>query len=411
MTLPAEQLPKRARGGGLKLLAGTRVIDLTTSIAGPYATMLLGDLGAEIIKVERPKIGDDSRHWKPPSYGGEALWYLSVNRNKRSITLDFSVPAGREVLHDLIRKSDVLVTNQLPRVQKKLGIDDETVRALKPDLIFVSITGFGLSGERSERPCYDLIAEGYSGVMDLTGEADAGPQKVGTPAADLLAGSDAALGCLAALLDRRAIGAGHVVEISLVESMTRFMTPRIISYLGSGDVPKRSGARDSVIAIYQVFATADDPITLALPNENIWNRFCKAAGLAKLASEPRFKDNAARVAARRELVALISGVLRQQPRAHWLDLFAREQIPAGPINRIDEVARDPELIDRGLFYAMPTQDGLPIPQVGLGIRFDDAAAGYDLPPPALGQDTVMILAQVLGLSQNAIDELREKGVL
>ncbi len=408
--IPSEKLPRKAPQSGLRLLSGIRVIDLTTSIAGPYATMLLGDFGAEVIKVERPKVGDDARHWTPPSYAGHALWYLAVNRNKKSLTLDYSSDAGREVLYALLRKSDVLVTNQLVRVQKKLGIDWPTVRAIKPDLIYVSITGFGLTGARSQNPCYDLIAEGYSGVMDLTGEPDSGPQKVGTPAADLLAGADAAMSCLAALYDRRERGQGHLVEVSLVESMTRFMTPRIMTYLGTGEVPRRSGARDSVISVYQVFETADEPINLGLPNDNIWKRFCQAIGKPEMGSDPRYKDNASRVAVRAELVGLIQSILREKSRAHWLDLFAREQIPAGPINRVDQVAGDPELIERGLFYAIAKGEHA-IPQVGLGIRFDDRDAGIDRAPPALGEHTEETLAALAGLSPQRIDELKRQGVI
>jgi crotonobetainyl-CoA:carnitine CoA-transferase CaiB-like acyl-CoA transferase len=407
---PTERLPRLPAESRLKLLAGTRVLDLTTSIAGPYATMLLGDFGAEVVKIERPNVGDDSRYWKPPSYAGHALWYLSVNRNKKSVTLDFSKDEGRTLLHRLVKQSDVVVTNQLGRVQQKLGIDVATVRRLRPDAIFVSITGFGLSGSRSEWPCYDLIAEGYSGVMDLTGEPESGPQKVGTPAADLLAGADAAMGCLAALLDRRATGNGHVVEVSLVESMTRFMTPRIVSYLGSGEVPRRSGARDSVIAIYQVFETSDEPITLGLPNENIWRRFCETVDREEWVSDKRFKDNAARVRVRAELASAIQNILAKRSRAHWLDLFANAQIPAGPINRIDQVTADPDLIDRGLFYAMES-DKNAFPQVGLGIRFDDKPAGHDRSPPTLGQDTDDVLEQLLGLTMEKIGQLRLQGVL
>lgn len=408
--IPSESLPRMEPNSCLRLLSGTRVIDLTTSIAGPYATMLLGDFGAEIIKVERPKVGDDARYWRPPSYAGHALWYLAVNRNKKSVTLDYSSEAGREILYEMIRKSDVLVSNQLGRVQQKLGIDWPSIQRIKPDIVYVSITGFGLTGARSQYPCYDLIAEGYSGVMDLTGELDSGPQKVGTPAADLLAGADAAMGCLAALLDRRERGQGHLVEISLVESMTRFMTPRIMTYLGTGEVPKRSGARDSVIAIYQVFDTADEPVNLGLPNDNIWQRFCQAIGRPEMGKDPRYKDNASRVAARAELVALIQGILREKPRAHWLDLFVREQIPGGPINRVDQVAGDPELIDRGLFYAIG-QGEHAIPQVGLGIRFDGQSAGYDVAPPALGEQTDQTLTSLAGLAPERIEELRRQGVI
>src|SRR5579862_6100439 len=217
--LPMMALPTLACGAGFDMLAGVRVLDLTSSVAGPFATLLLGDLGAEVIKIERPGSGDDSRAWGPPFLDGESLWFLSVNRNKQSVALDFAKPAGLAVLHALVAVADVVVVNQPPRVSAKLGVDAATLRRIKPDLIYVSITGFGLEGERADWTCYDLIAEGYSGVMDLTGEADGEPQKVGAPAADLLAGQDAALATLAALFARLRTGADRTVDIALVDSM------------------------------------------------------------------------------------------------------------------------------------------------------------------------------------------------
>ena len=408
--LPVDDLPRRAPGNRLELLSGVRVLDLTTSLAGPYATMLLGDFGAEVIKVERPRVGDDSRHWTPPSYAGQGLWYLSVNRNKRSITLDFSKPEGLALLRRLIERCDVLITNQLPRALSKLGIDYESVKKVRPDIVYASLTGFGLGGDRQNDPCYDLIAEGYSGVMDLTGELANDPQKVGTPAADLLAGTDTALACLAALMDRTRTGRGHFVEVSLVESMTRFLTPRIVSYLGSAELPRRSGAKDSVIAIYQVFATADEPLTLGLPNDAIWQRFCAVVERPDLAGDSGLAENAGRIARRKELVDTIQQILLTKPRADWLALFRSNKVPAGPINRVDEVVRDKELLARGLFYAM--ENGAePIPQVGLGMRFDGETPGYERVPPALGADTFDVLREVAGLEPREIDTYKQSGVI
>jgi len=408
--LPLEQLPRKAPGHRPGLLRGTRVLDLTTSIAGPYGTMLLADFGAEVIKVERPGTGDDSRHWQPPMYAGHALWYLSVNRNKLSVTLDFSNEQGYAVLRRLVRQCDVLVTNQLPAVLAKLRIDYESIKAVRPDIVYVSLTGFGLQGDRKNDPCYDLVAEGYSGVMDLTGELANDPQKVGTPAADMLAGADAALGCLAALMDRARTGNGHFVEVSLVDSMTRFLTPRIVSYLGSGELPRRSGAKDSVIAVYQVFATADEPMTLALSNDAIWKRFCGTVARPDLAADPSLATNAGRVTRRAELVQQIQQLLLAQPRAYWLTLFRQHKVPAGPINRVDEVVRDEELLARGLFYAMENGEQ-PIPQVGLGIRFDGEAPGFERVPPALGADTDAVLGELAGLQAHEIDSYRKAGVI
>ena len=409
--LPLAQLPQKADAGDelIRLLDGVRVLDLTTSIAGPYATLLLADFGADVIKIERRE-GDDARSWGPPFLAGESLWFLAVNRNKRSLTLDFSAPSGRELLHALVAHCDVVVTNQVGRSQLKLGIDYATLSALKADLIHASITGFGVSGARSDLPSYDLIAEGYSGVMDLTGEAGAPPQKVGTPAADLLAGMDAALAVAAALYRRRAGGKGCAIDISMVESMTRFMSPRLVSFLGSGELPRRSGARDSVIAVYQTFDTQDAPITLGLGNDGIWRRFWAAVGHPEYGADARFRSNQERRGAREEIVARIQSVLRLRKRQDWLDLFAQHRIPAGPINRLDEVAADRELQARGMLYSVAAF-GTRIPQVGLGIRVDGSSETYRLAPPGLGEHTDAVLREQLGLDAAQLARLREQHLI
>ncbi|MDB5904839.1 MAG: acyl-CoA transferase [Betaproteobacteria bacterium] len=407
MVLPLDALPQPSGAAPIALLAGVRVIDLTTSIAGPYATMLLADMGADVVKIERPGSGDDSRAWGPPFLDGESLWFLSVNRNKRSMTLDYTADAGRNVLHDLVRTADVVVVNLVARVQKKLGVDHHRLKALKPDLVHVSISGFGLDGARRDFPCYDLIAEGYSGVMDLTGEADSPPQKVGTPAADLIAGMDASYATVAALFERSRSGRGHAIDISMIDSMTRFMSPRIVPYLGSGEVPKRTGARDSVIAVYQVFETSDDPITLGLGNDAIWKRFWEAVGRPELGGDARYATNADRRAAREDIVAEIQSVLATRSRDEWLKLFVAAKVPAGPVNRVDQVSGDPELVARGLFYS-DTSNGRRIPQVGLGIGIDGSSASYRTPPPRLGEHTDEVLREVLGYDDAKIESLREQ---
>ena len=408
--LPFHDLPARTLGAGFELLAGIRVLDLTTSIAGPYAGMLLGDLGAEVIKLERPGRGDDCRAWGPPFLDGESLWFLSVNRNKRSLTLDYSADAGRTVLHDLVRKSDVVLVNLVSRAQRKLGVDHETLSRLRADLVHVSLTGFGLEGARADMPCYDLIAEGYSGVMDLTGEAQNDPQKVGTPAADLIAGMDAALVSIAALFDRARTGRGHALDVSMVDSMTRFMSPRIVPYLGSGIVPRRTGAKDSVIAVYQVFNAADAPMNLALGNDAIWQRFWTAVGEPAVGEDPRYATSAQRHAARPDIVARIAAVLATKPRDHWLKLLAVNKVPAGPIYRVDELAADAALRERGVVYRLE-HDGRAIPQVGLGIRVDGAAAGIRVAPPRLGEHTDSVLSELLGYDRKRIDQLRSAGAV
>jgi crotonobetainyl-CoA:carnitine CoA-transferase CaiB-like acyl-CoA transferase len=408
--LPADRLPVAPATGGFRLLEGVRVLDFTTSVAGPYCTMLLADMGAEVIKIERPGGGDDARAWGPPFLDGESLWFLSVNRGKQSVALDYAAPEGREVLHDLVRRTDVVVVNLVPRAQQKLGLDAAALAAVRAELVHASITGFGLDGERADRPCYDLIAEGYSGVMDLTGEADGDPQKVGTPAADLLSGMDAAYAIVCALFDRARTGRGHVIDVAMVESMTRFMAPRLVPYLGSGEVPKRSGARDSVIAIYQVFHAADLPLTLGLGNDAIWKRFWQAVGRPEYGGQARFAANADRRAVRAEIVGEIAALLKVRCRDEWLALFAAHNVPAGPINRADEVTQDEALLARGLFYAM--QDGARrVPQVGAGIHVDGAAGYHRRAPPRLGADAGRVLREVLGYDPARIRALRERKII
>jgi crotonobetainyl-CoA:carnitine CoA-transferase CaiB-like acyl-CoA transferase len=387
---PWRKLPVRDVGDGFQLLSGYTVLDLTTSVAGPYATMLLSDFGAEVIKVERPN-GDDARHWGPPFLGGHSLWFTAVNRNKKSVVLDLGNDSDRSQFSGLLSQVDVLICNQPLDIQRKLGIDYDTLKALKEDLIFVSITGFGLDGDRADLTCYDLIAEGYSGVMDVTGAADSAPQKIGAPAADMLAGQDAAMATVVALLARERGGKGAKIDISLAESMTRFLTCRISSYLGSGEIPTRSGGTDSVIAIYQSFDTADEPLNLGLGSDAIWRRFWHAVGEADYASRPEFSTNADRRAHRGEIVADIQKILLGRTRAQWLAAFAAARVPAGPLNRIDEMAHDQAFQQRGLFFTLK-DGGQLLPQVGLGIHIDGKSSTPRSAPPTLGQHTEAVLS-------------------
>ena len=407
---PTDNLPLASPGKAFRFIEGIRVLDLTSSIAGPYATMLLADMGANVVKVERPGSGDDARTWGPPFLDGESLWFLSVNRNKQSLTLNYSNDSGRSVLYDLVRQADVVIVNQLQRVQVKLGVDYDSLSELRSDLIFVSLTGFGLDNKKSELPCYDLIAEGYSGVMDLTGEADSEPQKIGTPAADLLAGMDAAFSIVTALFDRQRTGRGHKIDISLVDSMTKFMMPRIVPYLGSGEVPRRTGAKDSVIAIYQTFQTADSPLTLGLGNDNIWKRFWQAVGRPEVAHEKRFASNYQRRQARAEIVSHIQSILSEHPRDYWLQLFADANVPAGPVNRIDEVTQDSHLLERNLFFSIE-QNGRLIPQVGSAVCFDGESNSYRLAPPALGEHSEDVLKKWLSYDKEKIAYLRSEAII
>jgi crotonobetainyl-CoA:carnitine CoA-transferase CaiB-like acyl-CoA transferase len=408
--LPMDCLPRVQPGAGWTFLQGVRVLDLTTSVAGPFATQLLADFGADVVKLERPGAGDDSRAWGPPFLDDESLWFVSVNRNKRSLALDIAQPEGAAVLRDLIAKCDVMVLNQPPRVTRKLGIDADTVHGIRPDIVYVSITGYGLDGARADWPGYDLIAEGYSGIMDMTGEPDGGPQKIGAPAADMLAGQDAALATVAALFERSRSGRGRVIDVALVDSMTRFLACRIVPYLGSGEPLRRDGGRASVIAVYQPFDTADEPITLGLGNDNLWRRFWTTVGRPERAEDPTTATNKVRRARRAEIVAEIQALLKTRPRAHWLKLLGDARIPCGPINRLDETSADAELVARGLFYCL--DDGeRHVPQVGIGIRIDGSAATARRMPPRLGEHSEDILRELLDYNDARIEALRRQAII
>lgn len=410
LSIPAASLPTRLAEPTLDLLSGVTVLDLTTSLAGPYAGQILADLGATVIKIEKPIHGDDSRAWGPPFLDGESLWYMSVNRNKRSITLDYAVERGSRLFCSLVSRADVVLINVTARVQRKLRIDRAALSLIKPDLIHASITGFGLDGPKADLPCYDLIAEGYSGVMDMTGEMDSPPQKVGTPAADLLAGEDAALAIVAALYRRHRSGSGAQIDISMIESMTRFMAPRLVAHMGSGEMFRRSGGRDSVIAIYQSFETADKPLTLALGNDAIWKRFWGVVGQPERAHDPAYASNPMRRANREILVTEIAAILLTRPRDEWLALFIGARVPAGPIYRLDEVAADTELHRRGFLYRFE-RNGKQIPQVGLGIKIDGRSEALERPPPKIGQDNLEIFSEWLGLESSEIEQLSADGII
>lgn len=296
------------------------------------------------------------------------------------------------------------------RRRKKLGLDYESIKVINKDIIFVSITGFGLVGERADYTCYDLIAEGYSGVMDITGVKGGDPQKIGAPAADLLAGQDAAMATIAALFDRARTKQGRSLEISLVESMTRFLSCRIVPYMGSGEVPTRSGGTDSVIAIYQSFDTADMPITLGLGNNGIWRRFWEAVGRPGYADLKEFQSNADRREHRQRIVEDITDVLLTNSRAHWLKVFAKARVPAGPINRVDEVVADTALQARGLCYTL-VDGSRRVPQVGLGIQVDGKYAVPMMVPPRLGEHTESVLGEMLGFTPQDIERLKQTGVV
>lgn len=393
-------------------LQGVRVVDMSTSYAGPTATMYLADLGADVIKVERPG-GDDTRGWGPPFVGADAAWFASANRNKRSIALDIRSLEGAKILRRLIGGSQVFVQNVNPAKLSGLGVDPQTLCAAQPDLVYCAVSGFGLTGRDSHLAGYDLIAQARSGMMSVTGPLGGVPQRMSAPLSDVVTGLAAALAIVAALRRVDAGGGGGVVDISLLESDLAIMAPRISSYLAGEAEPAPCGATDSVLAIYQQFETADRPVVIAVGSDAIWLRLCAVLGLPRLAADDRLTTNAGRRKHRADVIGRIAEAVRRRPSHEWLSAFAAAQIPAAPIAFLSDVVRDGHIAERGSIFSLPVPDGgaggESVHVVGAPFRISGAEAPRR-PAPALGADFVEILGQ-LGLGPQQIRRLVDHGAV
>jgi crotonobetainyl-CoA:carnitine CoA-transferase CaiB-like acyl-CoA transferase len=398
-------------------LEGIRVLDLTRVLAGPWATQLLADLGAEVIKVEKPGEGDDTRHWGPPyitSADGksrEAAYFLTTNRGKRSICVDMSKPDGQRILRELAAGSDVLVENFKVGALARYGLDFETLKAVNPQLIYCSITGFGQDGPYAARAGYDFMIQGMGGLMSVTGEADGEPLKAGVALADLIAGLYAGNAILAALFHRERSGVGQRIDVALLDAMVAALANQALNYLVSGRSPGRLGNGHPNIVPYETFTASDGPIIVAVGNEGQFRKLCSVLDAPGIATDERFTTNAKRVANRVALAALLNERLGTQPVQHWLALLAQAGIPAGPINTIEQVFADPQVQHRGIKLELQREDLGSVPGVACPIRFSNTPARYERAPPALGDSTRSVLAERLGMSDAEIDALAGAGVI
>lgn len=405
----------------MSALRDITVLDLSRILAGPWATQLLADFGATVIKIEKPGEGDDTRRWGPPwqavnaAGDQEAAYFLAANRNKQSVTLDFTQVEGQQILKTLLADCDVLVENYKVGGLAKYGLDYASLRAQFPRLIYCSITGFGQTGPYAHRPGYDAIIQGMGGLMSITGkpdeEAGGGPVKVGVAVADLMTGMYAANAILAALHAREKSGEGQHIDLALFDAQLAWLANQAMNYLVSGDAPSRHGSAHPNIVPYQAFATADSHLMLAVGNDSQFRRCGEVLGLPALADDPRFASNAARVQHRHALVQVISEILQRQSRAHWLDAFMAAGVPAAPVNDLRDAFADPQAQFRQMSFSLPSTDGTPIPQVANPVRFSATPVRYELPPPALGADTETVLMTRAGLSATVIAGLRERGVI
>jgi crotonobetainyl-CoA:carnitine CoA-transferase CaiB-like acyl-CoA transferase len=388
------------------------VVDLTQALAGPYCTMLLGDMGAEVIKIEQPGTGDQSRGWGPPFVEGESTYFLSVNRNKKSLTLNLKSDEGRGVMHRLIARADVFIHN-MPRQssQRKTGVDAETLLPLNPRLIYVSITGYGTTGPYAERPGYDLIAQGESGLMSITGEPEGEPMRYPIPLADMTTGLYAALGVVGALLARQQTGRGQVLDLSLLESQSAWLAILASAYLNVGKAPQRLGNVHPNIVPYQVFRAKDKYIIVAVGTQRLWVRFCEVLGIADtVMDDPRFATNADRLAHREELVELLQNILSQKEGDHWLEAFRAAQIPSGPINSVPETMAHPQLLERGFIVELEHPLAGLVKSLGNPVCFSDTPVSYRRPPPTLGEHNAAILGE-LGFTPEEISMFAKQGII
>ncbi len=395
-------------------LTGLTVFDLTRVLAGPTCVQMLGDLGADVIKVEKPGSGDDTRGFAPPFMPGtqESAYFVGVNRNKRSVTLDIAKPEGQEIALALIAKSDILAENFKVGALAKYGLGYEQLHARFPGLIYCSITGFGQTGPYAPRPGYDSLVQAMGGVMSLTGEPDGMPQKVGVPVADLFAGLYGCIGILAALRHKAATGQGQQVDIGMLDTHVSWLANQGMNYLATGENPERLGNQHPNIVPYQVFPTADGYVVLSVGNDPTFQRFCKEFGLAHMLDDPRFATNAARVGNRQLVTDMLTPVLRGQPTAWWVERLEALKIGCGPINTLKDVFADPQVQARNTVVQMPhaaSPDGVKV--IANPVRLSETPADYRRPPPVLGQHTEEVLGERLGLSGARLAELREKGVI
>jgi crotonobetainyl-CoA:carnitine CoA-transferase CaiB-like acyl-CoA transferase len=391
-------------------LKGVRVLDLTRVLAGPYCAMLLGDMGAEVIKVEEPAKGDDTRGW-PPFSGGESTYFMSVNRNKKSITLNLKAPEGREILKKLAKKSDVLLENFRTGTMEKLGLGYATLSKLNPRLVYCAISGFGESGPESHRGGYDLIVQAESGVMDLTGFPDGPPVKVGNSIADLVAGMSGAHGVTLALLARHKSRRGQKVEIAMLDVMASLLTYQAGMYLNAGRTPARRGNEHPSIVPYEVFKAADGYLALGVANNSLWERCCAALERSDLAKDPRYATEAARVENRATLVPLLNQVLAARSGEDWMKRLEAVGVPAGRIRTVPEVCESEHLRARGMLVALPHAKAGTVKMMGVPIRLHATPGRARTAAPVLGRDTDAVLTRVLGLRRADVQRLRKAGVL
>ena len=395
----------------MKALEGINVLDLTRALAGPFCTLMLGDNGADVIKIEIPGTGDDTRQWGPPFIQGESAYYLSINRNKRSLTLNLRDPKANEIFLKMAASADVVVENFTPGVMSRFGLDYQAVKAVNPKIVYCSISGFGQDGPYQNRPAYDQIMQGISGIMSITGEPDGEAQKVGLAITDIGAGMWSAFAIMAALRHREIGGEGQYIDISMLDAQVAWLTYQAAFFFANGEAPKRLGAAHPTLVPYQGFMCQDGKyINVAVGSERIWERFCRGIKREDLRENPDYAGNSDRVNNRGKLVSMLQELFLTRPVQAWVDELQQFNVPCGPINDLADVFSDPQLLHRQMYVEMPHPTLGTIKQTGLPIKFSLTPGGLDRHPPLLGEHNQEIL-KGLGFSEADVKRLAEESVI
>lgn len=394
-------------------LKNIRILDMSRVLAGPWATQLLGDYGADVIKIERPGSGDDTRHWGPPwlkESATESAYFIATNRNKRSVTINIAKKSGQELVRELVRKCDVLVENYRVGTLARYGLAAQELMAINPRLIYCSVSAFGQSGSRADEPGYDAMIQASAGLMSITGEPGA-PQKVGVAISDIMAGMYASTAILAALNERSSSGQGQYIDVPLYDSQVAWLANQNMNYLVGGVVPEPMGTAHPNLVPYQAFATKDSTLMLAVGNDQQFVNCCRAIGLASLADDPRFDSMGKRIEHRDVLIPMIEECLQKEDTQHWLNILRSQGVPAGPVNDIGEVLSNDYAQERELVGFLKNGNNDHVPYVANPVQFSETPVEYNKAPPLLGEHTDEVLRELLGYSDASIDELRKSEVI
>ena len=397
----------------MKALEGVRVLDLTRALAGPYCSMMLGDYGADVVKIELPGAGDDTRKWGPPFIGEESAYFLSVNRNKRSITLNLRHPSGKQLFMDMAKDAEVVLENFTPGVVDRLGIDYQSVKAINPGVVYCSISGFGQTGPYRNKSAYDQVMQGMGGIMSLTGEPGGPPTKMGIALTDIGAGMMGAYAIMTALFhrERQQSGVGQYIDIAMLDLQVAWLTYMGGYYFATGENPEKVGAAHPTLVPYEAFmCQGGQYINIAVGSERLWERFCKAMGREDLHDHPDYAQNGDRVRNRSKLVPLLQEEFRKKPATEWVKILEEGGVPCGPINQLSDVFTDPQVLHRGMLTEVPHTSLGKMQVTGIPIKFSETQGSIERPAPVLGEHTSEVILE-MGYSEDDIARLRDEGAI